>query len=197
MSCAPDAEPDSGDWIKGGGEIAGTIRALDWSKTPLGPLGSWPQSLRTAVCICLNSRFPMFIWWGPELTFIYNDGYAPILGKRHPAALGRSGKEVWAELWPVLKPQVEAVMQRGESTWNERVQLLMERNGFPEDAWFTFSYSPIFDGDVQGLFCAVVEETPRVLTERERDRQAEQRQRAEERATAILESVTEIGRAHV
>ena len=144
----------------------------DWSRTPLGPVEQWPQSLRIAASICLNSRFPMFVWWGPSLVKIYNDAYVPMLGKRHPGAFGGRAIEVWSDIWPVLEPQVEAVMERGQPTWNERVLLVMERNGYPEDTWFTWSYSPIHDdqGRIGGLFCACREETAQVLAERERDR---------------------------
>jgi len=132
------------------------LRATDWSKTPLGPLEGWPQSLRIAVGICLNSRFPMFVWWGSELINLYNDAYVPILGKRHPEAFGRPAPTIWGDIWPVVGPQAEAVMQRGEATWNERVLLVMERHGYTEDTWFTWSYSPIPDdrGAVGGVFCA-------------------------------------------
>ncbi|HYO07381.1 MAG TPA: PAS domain-containing protein [Tepidisphaeraceae bacterium] len=156
--------------------MAALVRATDWSQTPLGPMASWPQSLRVAVGICLNSRFPMFVWWGPQLINIYNDAYVPILGKRHPAALGRPAREAWHDIWDVLGPQADAVMSRGEATWNERVLLVMERNGYSEETYFTWSYSPIPDeaGGIGGLFCACTEETPRVLAERERDRLLEQ-----------------------
>jgi len=139
----------------------------------------WPQSLRLAVDICLNSRFPMRIWWGTQLIFIYNDAYAPILGKRHPEALGRSAPVVWPDAWPVIRPQVEGVMQRGEASWVERIHLILERNGFPEDAWFNWSYSPIRDdaGQVGGLLCVANEVTNQVLAERERDRLQAERER--------------------
>ena len=152
-------------------ETGALLRATDWSSTPLGPIEGWPQSLRIAVGICLNSRFPMFVWWGGELINIYNDAYIPILGKRHPAAFGRPARQSWSEIWPVVGPQAEAVMQRGEATWNERVLLVMERHGYTEDTWFTWSYSPIPDerGGIGGLYCACTEDTPRVLLERERD----------------------------
>ncbi|PQV63309.1 PAS domain S-box-containing protein [Abditibacterium utsteinense] len=161
-------------------EMATRVRAHNWSQTPLGAPDAWPQNLRVALGICLNSRFPMFVWWGPELINIYNDAYIPMLGKRHPDALGRPARESWNDIWTVLGPQVDAVMQRGEATWNEQVLLQMERNGFAEDTWFTWSYSPIPDGQggVGGLFCACTEETPRVHAEAERDRLAEQRRLA-------------------
>jgi PAS domain S-box-containing protein len=152
--------------------MAARVLSFDWSKTPLGPLDLWPQSLRVAVSICLNSRFPMFIWWGEQLINIYNDAYIPILGKRHPHALGRPAKATWNDIWTVVGPQADAVMHRGEASWNERVLLVMERNNYTEDTYFTWSYSPISDesGAIGGLFCACTEETPRVLAERERDR---------------------------
>jgi PAS domain S-box-containing protein len=186
---------DAADWLFGGGEMGDLIRAFDWSATALGPRASWPQSLRLAVGLCLNSRFPMHIWWGPELIYLYNDAHSSMLAKRHPSALGRSAPDVWPEVWPLLAPQVEAVMQRGESTWNEQVHVVVERNGFPEDGWFTWSYSPIRDesGAIVGLYDVSVEETPRVLAQRERDRLAALRelQLADEHARAILESITD------
>lgn len=147
------------------------LRDTAWSETPLGPLDQWPLCLRIAAGICLNSRAPMFIWWGDQFINIYNDAYIPVLGKRHPQAFGAQAQKVWHDIWPVLLPQTEAVIQRGEATWNERQLLVMERNGYPEETFFTWSYSPIFDehGTVRGLFCACTEETPRVQAERERD----------------------------
>ena len=186
-SSAPAPAADYGGW----GEMAARVRAHDWSRTPLGPMDGWPQSLRTAVGICLNSRFPMFVWWGPQLVNIYNDAYIPVLGKRHPDALGRPAREIWGEIWPVIGPQADAVMTRGEATWNERVLLVMERFGFTEDTWFTWSYSPIPDesGRIGGLFCACTEETARVRVERERDRLLKDAESERERlATAFAQS---------
>jgi PAS domain-containing protein len=150
-----------------GGEMARRIRELDWTGTPLGAPGAWPVALRLALDLSLHSRFPKFIWWGPDLINFYNDAYAPILGARHPSALGKPARDIWAEIWDVLKPQVEAVTQRGESTWNERVRLVVERSGAPEEAFFSWSYSPVRDefGRVCGLLGTVVEETDRVRTE--------------------------------
>ncbi|MCW7538064.1 ATP-binding protein [Aquabacterium sp. A7-Y] len=152
-------------------EIGRLFHEMDWSATPLGPVEVWPQSLRIAVSIALNSRFPMFVWWGSELVNIYNDAYIPVLGKRHPQAFGGRAREIWNEIWPVLGPQVDEVMQHGRATWNERVLLVMERNDFTEETYFTWSYSPVYDdqGGIGGLFCACSEETPRVRVERERD----------------------------
>jgi PAS domain S-box-containing protein len=153
-------------------ETATLLRQTDWSRTALGPMSGWPQSLRIAVSICLNSRFPMFVWWGPSLVDIYNDAYVPMLGARHPTAFGRPAQETWQEIWDVVGPQSSHVMQTGQPTWNDRVMLLMERNGYPEEAFFTWSYSAIYDedGSIGGMFCAVSEETARVKAERERDR---------------------------
>lgn len=150
---------------------AALLHAHDWANSPLGPPDAWPESLHIALGICLSSRFPMFVWWGEQLVNLYNDAYFPILGKRHPAAFGRPAQEAWSEIWDVVGAQADAVMRRGESTWNERVLLVMERHGYTEDTWFTWSYSPIPDGrgGVAGLFCACTEDTGRVLAERERD----------------------------
>jgi PAS domain S-box-containing protein len=143
------------------------VSAFDWASTPLGSEDVWPQSLRTAVDICLHSRFPMFVWWGPACTNIYNDAYAPVLGERHPAALGRPARDVWRDAWTDVGPEVEAVFNRGESTWNDRRMLTLDCNGVPEDRYFTWSYSPVRDerGHVGGLFCVVTEETGRVCAD--------------------------------
>ena len=157
----------AGDWLVGGGAMGELVRATNWSTTPLGPRESWPESLRIAVSICLASRFSMFVWWGPAHINIYNDAYIPMLGQRHPRALGRPARDSWNDIWDVVGPQAELVMNRGEATWNERVKLVMERKGYWEDTYFTWSYSPIRDvtGEVRGLFCAVTEETERVRAE--------------------------------
>jgi signal transduction histidine kinase len=148
--------------------MAERIRAKDWSQTPLGPIESWPQSLATAVRIILGSQYPMFVWWGRDLVNIYNDAYAPMLGQRHPGALGGSAPHIWHDVWPQVGPQTELVLNHGQSTWNDRVLLVMERNGYTEEAYFTFSYSPVpgDDGSAGGVFCAVTEETERVIGER-------------------------------
>jgi PAS domain S-box-containing protein len=160
--------PASLPFLEGGGEMGALMRAKDWASTPLGAVHSWPQSLRTAVSILLNSRYPMFIFWGPQLIKIYNDGYRPIPGDKHPWALGRPGMEVWPEIWSDIGPMVERVVQRGEATWSEDLRLFMKRRGFPEEVFFTFSYSPIRDesGGVGGMFCACTETTLKVQGER-------------------------------
>jgi PAS domain S-box-containing protein len=154
--------------LASGGEMGALMRAMDWSQTPLGPVENWPQSLRTAVGIMLSSRYAMFVWWGRQLINLYNDAYRPFLGKKHPGALGQSAREVWAEIWDLIGPRTEAVLERGESTFDETLLLVMERHGYPEETYFTFSYSPIRDdrGETGGIFCAVTDETSRVIGER-------------------------------
>lgn len=154
--------------FSGGGEMGQLMRALDWSQTPVGPVSQWPHSLRTAVRIILNSRYAMFVWWGRELVNLYNDPYRAFLGTKHPHALGKSASEVWNEIWDQIGPRTEAVLLRGESTYDEALLLLMERHGYLEETYFTFSYSPLPDdeGTIGGLFCAVTEETQKVIGER-------------------------------
>jgi PAS domain S-box-containing protein len=124
--------------------------------------------LKTAVRLILGSRYPMFVWWGEDLTKFYNDAYIPVLGKRHAQALGKPASEVWAEIWDTLGPQTATVLHEGRSTWNRELLLIMERNGYPEETYFTFSYSPVAsdDGSVGGVFCACSEDTQRVLGDR-------------------------------
>ena len=128
----------------------------------------WPQSLRTSVSICLNSRFPILIWWGPELVKLYNDAYREILGAKHPTAMGARGRDVWPEIWHIIGPMLSSVLERGEATWSENIMLPLERKGFAEECYFTFSYSPIHDesGGIGGVFTAVTETTQQVLSER-------------------------------
>ena len=116
-------------FLKGGGEMGELARSLDWSKTPLGTPDQWPGSLRTAASILLNSQFPMFVWWGEELTTIYNDSYKIIAGNKHPGLLGKSGRDGWSEIWPDLAPLVNKVF-KGESTWSEDLLLEIQRRGW-------------------------------------------------------------------
>ncbi|HEY2392832.1 MAG TPA: ATP-binding protein [Candidatus Angelobacter sp.] len=156
--------------FSGGGEMGSRIRAFDWSKTPMGPIAGWPQSLKTAVRILITSRYAMWMGWGPSLTFLYNDAYAHMtLGKKHPWALGKKAGEVWAEIWADLNSRVRKVMETGEATWDEGLLLFLERSGFPEETYHTFSYSPLTgdDGKINGLLCVVTEETERVIGERQ------------------------------
>ena len=151
-----------------GGEMRTRIAGFDWARTPLGPAPAWPQSLRSAIEIMLCSRYPMLVWWGPELIQFYNDAYVPVLSQRHPWGLGQPAAICWAEAWPFVGALADAVMMQGVSTWSERLEMVMTRNGFPEEVYMTFSYSPILDegGAIGGLFCACTEETGRVLGDR-------------------------------
>ncbi len=169
---APTAQPspsaEAARVLAGGGRMGELMRSFDWSSTPLGPVESWPQSLRTTVSTCLSSRFPILVWWGPELVKLYNDPYATFLGAKHPWALGRPGREVWPEIWDVIGPMLDGVLTRGEATWSENVLLPLERYGFAEECYFTFAYSPIRDeaGAIGGVFSVVTETTAQVLSER-------------------------------
>jgi PAS domain S-box-containing protein len=155
--------------IIGQGEMAELIRGFDWSASPLGPMEAWSDTLITAVNLLLASRHPMFLWWGPDLIQFYNDGYRPsIRADKHPSAVGQRGVECWPEIWPIIGPQIEAVMQRGESTWNTNQLVPINRNGKLEEVYWTYSYSPVRDkdGTVQGTLVVCSETTEQVLSER-------------------------------
>jgi PAS domain S-box-containing protein len=154
-------------FLNSGGVMGELIRAKDWTNSLIGPPESWPQSLRTAVNILLNSQFPMFIWWGRHLITIYNDAYCSIAGEKHPSLLGRPGQDAWAEIWDDLSPLVNSVFN-GQSTWSEDQKLLLNRRGYVEETYFTFSYSPVWNenGTVEGLFCACIETTEKVMATR-------------------------------
>ncbi len=150
-------------------EVGRDLAAVDWASTPLGPVGDWPQSLRTAVDILLSSRFSMWMAWGPELTFFCNAAYRrDTLGRKYPWALGRPASEVWAEIWADIGPRVQRVLTTGRATWDEALMLILERSGYPEETYHTFSYSPLRDDDasVVGMLCVVSEDTERVIAER-------------------------------
>ncbi|MET0404832.1 MAG: ATP-binding protein [Cystobacter sp.] len=155
-----------------GGEMVARIRAFDWTRTPLGPPEHWPQSLKTAVSICLQSRFPMSVRWGEEFIALYNDAYIPILGQKHPGALGSPvlSRALWGEeeIRALIEPMLRGVLTRGEATWSQDKGIILERNGYPEEVYATFSYSPIRaeSGAVGGVFTAVNETTQKVLGER-------------------------------
>ncbi|MGA0558855.1 ATP-binding protein [Larkinella sp. VNQ87] len=157
--------PNTPGFLSDGGTMGALMRTIDWSATPIGPVEGWPQSLRTSVSTCLNSRFPILLWWGPSLVMLYNDAYRPILGNKHPASMGSPGQQVWPEIWPIIGPMLESVLSEGKATWSENQLLLLDRNGYPEECYFTFSYSPIHDesGGIGGAFCAVTETTAGVV----------------------------------
>jgi signal transduction histidine kinase len=155
-------------YFPGNTEMARRMRELDWSTTPLGPVEHWPQSLRTSVSTCLDCAFPIVLWWGPELTILYNDEYCPMLGAKHPWALGERGARVWSEIWDVIQPMLAQVMEHAEATRSRDLLLHIDRVGYAEEAYFSFSYSPIHaeDGTVGGVFCPVIETTQKVIGER-------------------------------
>ncbi|GIF08429.1 SpoIIE family protein phosphatase [Actinoplanes siamensis] len=150
-------------------EVGRDLAAVDWESTPVGSPEGWPQSLRTAVSILLSSRFSMWMAWGPELTFFCNDAYRrDTLGGKYPWALGRPAREVWAEIWNDIGPRIHNVLDTGHATWDEDLLLFLERSGYPEETYHTFSYSPLRDDDgaLVGMLCVVSEETDRVIAER-------------------------------
>jgi len=150
-------------------QVGRDLAAVDWAVTALGPPRSWPQSLQTAVDIVLSSRFSMWMAWGPDLTFFCNAAYRrDTLGRKYPWALGRPAQEVWAEIWDDIGPRIHAVLATGKATWDEALLLFLERSGYPEETYHTFSYSPLRDdaGAVAGMLCVVSEETERVIGER-------------------------------
>ena len=171
MTRAADAEPRRGEagLFAADLEVGRDLAAVDWAATPLGRPGSWPQSLQTAVDILLSSRFPMWMAWGPELTFFCNQAYRrDTLGRKYPWALGRPASEVWEEIWDDIGPRIDTVLATGQATWDEGLLLFLERSGYPEESYHTFSYSPLRDdgGAVVGMLCVVREDTERVIGER-------------------------------
>jgi len=154
-------------FMAGGGKVGALMRNHDWSRSPLGHPSTWPQSLRSVVGLLLESRFPMFVAWGKELGFLYNDAYAEILGAKHPRSLGSRFYDIWSEIWTDINPLIESAMA-GEATYREDLPLTMNRRGFDEQTWFTFSYSPVRDDDgaIAGMFCAVAETTQKIVAEK-------------------------------
>ena len=171
MALAADTEPGPGaaGLFAADEEVGRDLAAVNWAATPLGPPGSWPQSLQTAVDILLSSRFSMWMAWGPQLTFFCNAAYRRhTLGRKYPWALGRPASEVWAEIWDDIGPRIDTVLATGKATWDEALLLFLERSGYPEESYHTFSYSPLRDdaGAVVGMLCVVSEDTERVIGER-------------------------------
>ena len=149
--------------------MTAALRAFDWASTPLGDPSTWPTSLRTTVGVVMGNRFPMLVWWGKDLLHIYNDGYRPMLGDKHPHSIAAPGREVWAEIWHIVGPMAEGIMAGGPSTWSEHLLLPMNRKGFLEETFFTFSYGPVpaDDGSVGGVLVTVQETTEQVQNERQ------------------------------
>jgi len=153
----------------GGGELGQLMSKINWSETPLGPVEQWPQNLKTCVRIVLTSRQPMFVWWGDELINLYNDAYKAIVGGKHPVALGQPARIVWREIWDQIGPRAKSAMRENEGTYDEALLLIMERYGYREETYYTFSYSPVPNdqGGTGGIFCANSDDTQRIISERQ------------------------------
>jgi signal transduction histidine kinase/DNA-binding response OmpR family regulator len=162
-------ESDALQFLAGGGELGERMRAFDWSKTTLGSPAQWPKSLRTCVRIVLTSRQPMFVWWGSDLINLYNDAYKAIVGGKHPEALGQPASVVWREIWDEVGPRADSVITNNVGTYDEALLLIMERNGYAEETYYTFSYSPVPNDDdtTGGLICANSDDTQRIIGERQ------------------------------
>jgi len=156
-------------FLAGGGENGALIRSYDWSKTSLGDPADWPKSLKTCIRIILTSRQPMFVWWGKDLVNIYNDAYQAIVGGKHPCAMGQPAREVWKEIWDEVSPRAATAINTNEGTYDESLLLIMERNGYPEETYYTFSYSPVpgDNGEPEGIICANTDDTERIISERQ------------------------------
>jgi len=158
-------------FLSGGGEMGELTRAKDWSKTSLGPPVLWPQSLKITLSIVLNSKFPMFLWWGPDLICFYNDAYRPSLGNegKHPSILGMNAKDAWVEIWDIIKPLIDKVVMKGEAIWFEDLLIPIYRNGKIEDVYWTFSYSPVYENPdkVEGVLVTCTEKTEKIFIRRQ------------------------------
>jgi hypothetical protein len=157
------------DLLAGSGEVRALMRARDWDATPIGSPVQWPSTLRALVGVMLTSRFAMWMAWGPELTFLCNDAYLPTVGVKRDWVIGSRSDKVWAEIWPDIGPRIAHVLSTGEATWDEALLLYLERRGFAEETYHTFSYSPLADdaGRNAGMLCVVAEVTERVIGERQ------------------------------
>src|SRR5215213_8251876 len=182
-----------GDWLSGGGEMRKVVQAKNWAQTPLGPMESWPQSLRTTVSLCLASNFPISIAWGPQRVQIYNDGYWPICADKHPQSMGQDFQKCWFSAWPVIGDAFERA-SRGETCFLVNQRMFLDRLGYLEETFFTFSFSPITDesGGVGGLFHPVTELTQQSLAER-RLRVLRDLADSSARATSVEEALRLIG----
>jgi signal transduction histidine kinase len=165
--------------------MADRTRAFDWSRTPVGPIEQWPEALLITVNTMLGSRHPMFLWWGEDLIQLYNDAYRPSIREdKHPRALGQRGPDCWPEIWPIIGPQIDGVMTRGEATWHENQLVPIFRNGKLEDVYWTYGYSPVRDADgtICGTLVVCTETTDsvvaRALLQQERERFADLFQQA-------------------
>ena len=171
MHAGVHATSSGADWLQGGGEMGARVRALDWSKTPLGPIGRWPQSLRSPLSMMLSSKAQIILFWGPEYVVFYNDAYRPVFGAKHPDMLGMPGRVAWSEIWDTganLHALLDGVVRTGEAFSARDLLFVIDRYGFDEETYFDVSYDPVRDesGAVAGVFCIVTETTGRVVGER-------------------------------
>src|SRR5215475_9278372 len=164
----PQASEDDRLFI-GNSDMARRMRQFDWGATSIGPSSTWPQSLRIAVRIMLTSRQPIWIGWGKDLLYFYNDPYKSIIGGKDAWALGQPASEVWREIWDDIGPMLAQAIEGDEGTYVEKQLLIMERHGYAEETYYTFSYSPIpdADGNAAGIICANTDDTQRVIGERQ------------------------------
>lgn len=160
------------DFPRNGGAMGLAIRNFDWSSTTLGPIETWPTSLKTVVQMMLSQGHAICLFWGPDLNIIYNDAYSPILGQKEHRALGAPFREIWSDVWDDVKPFVDTALS-GEGTYSEALRLIMDRNGFPEETFWNFSYSPLFDdhGEIAGIINVTVDTTWAVQTRRAEENQ--------------------------
>jgi two-component sensor histidine kinase len=151
----------------GESEMGTLVRALDWSKTSLGPISAWPAHLKATISLMLPAQAQIVLFWGPDFVALYNDAYAPTIGGKHPRALGRPARENWAELWDDLEPLLRRVLETGETVFAKDRPFYIERHGYPENVYFDISYSPVWDGEgkVGGVLCIVSETTERVVAQ--------------------------------
>jgi signal transduction histidine kinase len=182
---------DSLDFLAGDSEMAAIMRARDWSGSTLGLPHTWPQPLRTAIRFMLNTRHPMYIWWGSDLACLYNDAYRASIGpERHPGSLGQPAREVWAEIWDIIGPQIEQVMGGGPATWHENQLVPITRHGWREEVYWTYSYGPIDDpaapNGIGGVLVVCTETTATVLAERTRAAEAARQRRLFEQAPSFI-----------
>src|SRR5262245_21891070 len=162
----------SADVLADGGEMGALMRSIDWSKTPLGPVETWSQALRTMVGLLLRNRFPLLLWWGPEFVQLYNDAYRPIPGTKHPKSMGQRAAECWTEIWHIIGPMIEAPFRGEPATSSDDLDLLIDRKGFLEECHFKVAYSPVPDETEQptgigGVLATVAETTEGVFGERQ------------------------------
>ncbi len=179
--------------IFGSGEMADRTRTFHWCQTSLGSIDQWPEVLLNAVNTLLNSRHPMFLWWGDDLVQFYNDAYRPSLGEdKHRIALGQKGKDCWPEIWPIIFPQIEAVMTRGEASWHENQLVPINRNGMLEEVYWTYGYSPVYTsaGKIAGTLVVCTETTNSILAKRQQQREMERLADLFEQAPAFFALLT-------